>query len=82
MSETPQACGLQGSCATGDCVRSALIRLVVVALALCTVALATGQMAWLLLAGLLLFTAAVLWLLDRPPLKRKASSGSGEAAHG
>ncbi len=58
-----------GTCASGDCVRNALIRLVVVAAVLAAVAFATGQMAWLLLSGLLAFTAAVLWALDKLPAR-------------
>ncbi len=59
-----------GSCASGNCVRNALIRLVVVAAVLAGVAFLTGQMAWLLLSGLLVFTATVLWGLDKLPARR------------
>jgi len=63
--EQLQACGLHGGCNAGDCVRPALRRLGIAALAVCLLALLTGQIAWLLLAGLLLFTAAGLWVADR-----------------
>ena len=62
-----QACGLDGACASGDCVRGALKRLLIVSAVLVALALATGQWAWLMLAGLLLFTAVLLWGLEKLP---------------
>ena len=64
-----------GQCATGNCVRNALIRLVVVAAALAAFAWVRQEMAWLLLAGLLVFTAAALWILDKWSLRRARATG-------
>ena len=64
-----------GHCAEGNCVRNALIRLFVVAAVLAGVAFATGQMAWLAVAGMLLFSAAALWALDRWSLRRAQTTG-------
>ena len=64
-----------GHCAEGNCVRNAIIRLVVVAAALAVFAFASGQMAWLALSGLLLFSAAGLWALDKWSLARARASG-------
>ena len=80
-----QACALDGrcesgACAEGDCVRGALRRLLITALALVLLAWGTGQAAWLLLAGLLLFTATVLWLMERLPA-RCADSTAREETH-
>ncbi len=65
-------CRAEGACATGDCVRGALRRLLMVAAVLMAVALGTAQWAWLMLAGLLLFTAAMLWIMDKVPARNGA----------
>ena len=64
-----------GHCAEGNCVRNALIRLVVVAAALAAFAWVRQEVAWLLLAGLLVFTAAALWALDKWSLRRARATG-------